>query len=285
MYQMRLFFGLITFITLATLISACSESITPTEPRSTTDLVEDHEPDSSPVASHDLAPSGSTTQLGYSGDCSILIAGIPAIRGDRIVVTGTCRLLDSACILTQLSANGEPVAWWPTDTCATIENGDWNIQVPLAQGNLVSRGYELQAWERGTQIAPAIYPFSVELGGENEQSIQIVPPSLPEQYLPLVGGSVSGLLNNDLVTFHVYRESGKEILEGTRRNNGSWVFAIPYQSLEIEHYAITAEAEGYSSQPSDYTFAADCRTTYIVRDNEIGEEALHLCFEFIPNDF
>lgn len=44
-------------------------------------------------------------------------------------------LPEETCLETQFFANGEPVDWWPTDTCVRVEEGTWQIAVPLGEGD------------------------------------------------------------------------------------------------------------------------------------------------------
>jgi hypothetical protein len=50
-------------------------------------------------------------------------------------------------------------------------------------------------------------------------------------------------------------------------------------------YIVTAEAEGYISQPISYTIHISGDTAYVVREGQVtNEEAVHLDFHFIPKD-
>jgi len=50
-------------------------------------------------------------------------------------------------------------------------------------------------------------------------------------------------------------------------------------------YIVTAEAEGYISQPISYTIHISGDTAYVVRDGQVtDEEAVHLDFLFVPKD-
>ena len=50
-------------------------------------------------------------------------------------------------------------------------------------------------------------------------------------------------------------------------------------------YIVTAEAEGYISQPISYTIHISDDTVYVVRDGQVtDEEAIHLDFHFVPKD-
>jgi len=50
-------------------------------------------------------------------------------------------------------------------------------------------------------------------------------------------------------------------------------------------YIVTAEAEGYISQPISYTIHINGDTAYVVRDGQVtDEEAVHLDFHFVLKD-
>ena len=123
-------------------------------------------------------------------------------------------------------------------------------------------------------IPPPSEPYLeaiISLAGPEKQA----PPTKP-----LVGGAFSGLLNSDVATLHVYTETGWEQI-WARRNNGPWEVAIT--SVQSEFYTITAEAKGYTTQPASYKIKIEGEIAYVVKNNEIGEEALHIDFQFIPD--
>ena len=50
-------------------------------------------------------------------------------------------------------------------------------------------------------------------------------------------------------------------------------------------YIVTAEADGYMSQPTSYTIHISGETAYVVRDGEVTEEeAVNLDFHFAPRN-
>ncbi len=52
-----------------------------------------------------------------------------------LVVSGSTTLSDGDCILTELWSDGEPVAWWPAETCAELQGGAWQLEIALGQGD------------------------------------------------------------------------------------------------------------------------------------------------------
>lgn len=108
---------------------------------------------------------------------------------------------------------------------------------------------------------------------------QIPPTKLPPTE-PSVSGTISGLLNSyDLVTISLLRADGEELRYGTQLGNGQWE-ASAYDRDESEYYTITAEAEGYTTEPESYRIKIEGETAYVLENGEIGEEALHLDFHF-----
>ena len=127
-------------------------------------------------------------------------------------------------------------------------------------------------------IPPPFEPYLeaiISLSGPVKQGVPIT---------PLVSGTISGLLNSDdLATVHAYTVTGWEKMYFTREGNGPWE-AIITNPDESEYYTITAEAEGYTTQPASYKIKIEGETAYVVKNNEIGEEALHIDFQFSPNN-
>jgi hypothetical protein len=127
-------------------------------------------------------------------------------------------------------------------------------------------------------IPPPFEPYlegMVSLSAPMKQGVPIT---------PLVSGTILGLLNSyDLVTVHAYTVTGWEKMYFTREGNGPWEAIIPNPD-ESEYYTITAEAEGYTTQPPSYKIKIEGETAYVVSNNKIGEEALHIDFQFSPNN-
>jgi hypothetical protein len=49
-------------------------------------------------------------------------------------------------------------------------------------------------------------------------------------------------------------------------------------------YVVTAEAEGYVSQPINYSIRLSGTTAYVVEGDQIRDEAVHLDFHLDPVD-
>jgi len=111
----------------------------------------------------------------------------------------------------------------------------------------------------------------------------VIPPKQPEPSRPRVGGEVSGVPDGTLVTIHIRTPEGWEARTGKGPSPGPWE-AVVTEASGLD-YIVTAEAEGYISQPISYTIHISGDTAYVVRDSQVtDEEAIHLDFHFAPKD-
>lgn len=111
----------------------------------------------------------------------------------------------------------------------------------------------------------------------------IIPPKQPEPSRPRVGGEVSGVPDGTLVTIHIRTPEDWEARTVKGPFPGRWESVVTIASGT--DYVITAEAEGYVSQPVSYTIHISDDTAYVVRDGQVtDEEAIHLDFHFLPKD-
>jgi len=108
------------------------------------------------------------------------------------------------------------------------------------------------------------------------------PQKQPEPSRPLIGGQISGLPDDVLATIYVRLPSGRVVLWG-ERGNGPWEFVVTAAGGEDK--VVTAEAEGYASEPASYAIHLSDTTAYIIENGQITtNEALHLDFHFEPVD-
>ncbi len=97
---------------------------------------------------------------------SVTVESVHVSRG-RLAFSGKSTLPDGTCLQNQLFADGIPVPWWPTDTCATVQNGTWQMAVRLGEGGTPDEldatvEYTLRAWQRDNPaIAAEIFPFDL----------------------------------------------------------------------------------------------------------------------------
>ena len=105
-------------------------------------------------------------------------------------------------------------------------------------------------------------------------------PKQPEPARPRIAGQFSELATDELVTLNIRTPSGQRAVWGTRRGNTSWESVVTAASGA--DYIVTAEAEGYVSQPISYTIRLSGDTAYVVRDGQVtNEEAVRLDFHFV----
>lgn len=105
-------------------------------------------------------------------------------------------------------------------------------------------------------------------------------PKQPEPSRPRIEGEISGVQSGTLVTIHVRTPSGWEARTVRGPFPGRWESVVTDASGA--DYIVTAEAEGYVSQPISYTIRLSGDTAYVVRDGQVtNEEAVRLDFHFV----
>lgn len=114
----------------------------------------------------------------------ITIRGVQVQEGAYIQVRGQSDLPEGACILTQLEQEGEGVSWWPDGSCATVNNGQWQLAVQLgetgAPQNLDAKPqYAVRAWYQDDPTVAA-QPFPFDLQGPPPASTELSPSLTPE---------------------------------------------------------------------------------------------------------
>lgn len=110
-----------------------------------------------------------------------------------------------------------------------------------------------------------------------------IPPKQPEPSRPLVRGGILGLPDGTTVTIHIRTPQGREAYTVEGPSPGPWE-AVVTEASGLD-YIVTAEAEGYISQPISYTIHVSGDTAYVVRDDQVtDEEAIHLDFHFDLSD-
>lgn len=101
------------------------------------------------------APAGAPTPVQATptipaGSYTLDISGVEVRAGERITITftGTTTLPEGACLITQLTADGADVEWWPQGHCAPI-GPTWEIGVTLPGPLDDEAHYRLHAWWDG----------------------------------------------------------------------------------------------------------------------------------------
>jgi hypothetical protein len=105
-------------------------------------------------------------QEGEAPKGSITIEEVQVVSDVQIIVRGHSTLPDGTCLGTELWADGVLQPWWPTDTCVLIQEGRWELSVPLGEG-MAPEGldptvqYVLRAWLPGGPNIVSVFPFDI----------------------------------------------------------------------------------------------------------------------------
>jgi len=105
-------------------------------------------------------------QEGQAPQGRITIEEVQVTAGKQIVVRGRSTLPDGICLGSELWANGENQVWWPEDTCVAVENGAWQLVVPLGTGEAPaeldrSAQYMLRAFQQNGPNIVTVFPFDL----------------------------------------------------------------------------------------------------------------------------
>jgi hypothetical protein len=97
---------------------------------------------------------------------SITIEGVQVTVGEEIVVHGRSTLPDGACLGSELWANGALQSWWPGETCLVVEDGTWQMAVPLGAAGAPaeldrSAHYMLRAFQQGGPDVVSVFAFDL----------------------------------------------------------------------------------------------------------------------------
>ncbi|MGC9347779.1 MAG: hypothetical protein ACP5JG_06545 [Anaerolineae bacterium] len=116
----------------------------------------------------EIGPGGGT---GQPPSGRIMITGVRVTDAD-VTIRGEITLPDEACINTELWADGVLQGWWPTDACARVAQGEWELTVPLGPEQTLQPGvqYMVRAYLPGGPNIVATFPFDLD-----------APPSPPSQ--------------------------------------------------------------------------------------------------------
>jgi len=103
----------------------------------------------------------------------------------------------------------------------------------------------------------------------------------PEPQRPLVYGDVTGVPTDTLIIIHIQTPAGWEAVTESMMGSGVWQVVVTAASgLD---YIITAEAEGYGSDPISYTIHLEGPMAYLVANGHVTDrEAVDLDFDFKP---
>lgn len=93
----------------------------------------------------------------------ITIEGVQVTEA-QVVVHGQSTLPDGTCLNAELWAGGVLQTWWPADACALVEQGAWELVVPLEAGQALRAGvqYVVRAYQPGGPNIVATFPFDLD---------------------------------------------------------------------------------------------------------------------------
>jgi hypothetical protein len=80
------------------------------------------------------------------GPYTLAVTGVEVRTGEGITFTGTATLPEGACLLSELTRDGDPVPWWPGDACTPVGGPTWEINVSLTEDLDEDSQYALRAW-------------------------------------------------------------------------------------------------------------------------------------------
>lgn len=111
--------------------------------------------------------------------------------------------------------------------------------------------------------------------------IQQTEPIRPEPQEPHINVSFTGFDESAIGYVYFRTLSGHVPVWGSRPGNGEKIVVLPERQGEI--YIVTAEAEGYVSDPISYTIQLSDDAFYMVKDGQITSiEVSNLKFQFKP---
>ena len=88
------------------------------------------------------------------------------VSGKQVIARGKSTLPDGTCLGTELWAGGELQTWWPSDACAQVQEGAWQLTVPLGAGGAPKEldptvQYMLRAYQPGGPNIVSVFPFDL----------------------------------------------------------------------------------------------------------------------------
>ena len=105
-------------------------------------------------------------QEGEAPQGSVSITGVQVIAGERIIVRGRSTLPNGTCLETELYADGGLQSWWPAKTCVPVEDGTWQVSVPLGEGEApveveAAIQYVVRAYQQDGPDIVSVFAFDV----------------------------------------------------------------------------------------------------------------------------
>ena len=98
---------------------------------------------------------------GLPSNSYITIGGITA-SDSEIRIHGKSNLQNGACINTELWSNDTKLPWWPDGKCITVNQGIWELTVPLVSEKLKPDvQYVVYAYQPGSQQNDVTLAFDI----------------------------------------------------------------------------------------------------------------------------
>jgi hypothetical protein len=96
----------------------------------------------------------------------ITIEGVQVTAGEQIVVHGQSTLSDGTCLGSELWADGELQAWWPSVICVPVHKGAWEMNVRLGSGEVPavldpSAQYMLRVYQQNGPDIVSVFAFDL----------------------------------------------------------------------------------------------------------------------------
>jgi inhibitor of cysteine peptidase len=120
---------------------------------------------SSPVATPSDPSSPPATPQEPQG--TISTESVQVAPGSHVQFEGRSSLPDGTRLQAQLSADGAPLSWWPEDAAIDVQDGEWQLRVPLGEAGApqelsAEAQYILRVWARGNpEVEAKPFPFDV----------------------------------------------------------------------------------------------------------------------------
>ena len=107
-----------------------------------------------------------SSKPGQAAQGSLTITGVQVVAGEQIVVRGESTLPDGTCLGSELWADGVPQPWWPGEDCIFVEDGTWQMVVPLGTGEApatldATAQYVLRAFQQGGPNIVSVLAFDL----------------------------------------------------------------------------------------------------------------------------
>jgi hypothetical protein len=95
-------------------------------------------------------------------DARITIESVEVIA-TQVIVQGSSNLPAETCVNVELWADGVQQAWWPTDTCVPVKQGNWRLVVVLESEQALQPDvqYMVRAYQPGGPDIAATFPFDL----------------------------------------------------------------------------------------------------------------------------